>query len=79
MLPIHYELKYCERCGSLRLRRSDSAESYCPSCEHVLFDAPFSHGALQAKLLRGKHKRAKASLPALPGQAQRPLVHGGLQ
>jgi Zn-finger nucleic acid-binding protein len=26
------ELKYCERCGGLRLRRDDSKVVYCPSC-----------------------------------------------
>jgi hypothetical protein len=31
-----YELKYCERCGTLGLRRSRSAESYCRPCGQVL-------------------------------------------
>jgi hypothetical protein len=30
------ELKYCERCGALRLRRLDSTDNYCESCAQVL-------------------------------------------
>jgi ribosomal protein L37AE/L43A len=33
---IKFELKYCERCGSLRLRRADSRVTYCQSCTHLL-------------------------------------------
>lgn len=31
-----YELKYCERCGGLGLRRSKSGLPYCCDCEHML-------------------------------------------
>jgi len=31
-----YELKYCERCGSLGLRRVCSGETYCRPCGHAL-------------------------------------------
>jgi len=30
------ELKYCERCGSLGVRRPDSAENYCEACARLL-------------------------------------------
>lgn len=33
-----YELKYCELCGALGLRRSKSETSYCPSCRQMLQD-----------------------------------------
>ena len=36
MEPITYELKYCERCGSLGLRRLRSSETYCESCAQIL-------------------------------------------
>lgn len=29
MQETAYELKYCERCGSLGLRRCQSSETYC--------------------------------------------------
>ena len=29
---IELELKYCERCGGLWLRRRDAKEVYCPPC-----------------------------------------------
>jgi ribosomal protein L37AE/L43A len=35
-----YELKYCERCGGLGLRRSRSGLPYCSECEQLM--APFS-------------------------------------
>ena len=38
MSTITYQLKYCERCGSLRLRPADSAETYCQPCEQALFN-----------------------------------------
>jgi len=37
MPTITCQLKYCERCGALRLRSADSAETYCPACGQVLF------------------------------------------
>ena len=37
MPTITYQLKYCERCGSLRLRPAHSAENYCQPCEQALF------------------------------------------
>lgn len=31
-----YELKYCERCGGIGLRRPTSYQSYCRRCEAIL-------------------------------------------
>jgi hypothetical protein len=31
-----YELKYCERCGGLGLRRSKSDSPYCCDCEQMM-------------------------------------------
>ena len=31
-----YELKYCERCGTLKLRQVESVSTYCRSCEGLL-------------------------------------------
>jgi hypothetical protein len=36
MQYVAYELKYCERCGSLGLRRSQSGETYCGPCGQIL-------------------------------------------
>ena len=36
MQDVTYELKYCERCGSLGLRRSQSQEAYCRPCGQIL-------------------------------------------
>ena len=31
-----YELKYCEGCGTLKLRPVESADTYCKRCESML-------------------------------------------
>lgn len=36
MKQTTYELKYCERCGSLLLRRSHTPETYCKPCVRSL-------------------------------------------
>jgi Zn-finger nucleic acid-binding protein len=37
---IQVELKYCERCGGLWLRRQGSEQVYCASCEPFMADLP---------------------------------------
>ncbi len=44
MQAITYQLKYCERCGALRLRRADSRDTYCRDCEQLLFNMPRQAG-----------------------------------
>ena len=71
-----YELKYCERCGSLRVHRAASAETYCTSCEHLLanYSLP-SHGDRARLLLR--KPRGKASIaPAMSDATQAALPFG---
>lgn len=36
MQCLELELKYCERCGTLRLRQSGSSQVYCPSCNEKM-------------------------------------------
>jgi len=36
MEMISYELKYCERCGTLKLRPIDSGGTYCRRCNGML-------------------------------------------
>lgn len=31
-----FELKYCERCGGLGLRRTHSGTSYCATCDQMM-------------------------------------------
>jgi hypothetical protein len=59
MEGTNYELKYCERCGTLGLRRARSAESYCRPCGQVLVNNSFPVAARQ--LL---HRKAAMSSPA---------------
>jgi hypothetical protein len=36
MNNVKYELKYCERCGTLKLRPISSTTNYCLLCERLL-------------------------------------------
>ncbi len=37
---IHFELKYCERCGSLWLRPCGADVIYCPACTRKIAELP---------------------------------------
>jgi len=74
MQAIKYELKYCERCGSLQLRRADSAENYCPVCECALVLA-LSPDALVSKLRR-KPRASRKRMLVPPGEAYSELSCG---
>jgi hypothetical protein len=76
MQAISYQLKYCERCGALRLRPAASAETYCPSCEQALLRA-VTPTALPCKR-PPKRQVPKAGPPVSPGPAQIPLLSGRL-
>ena len=41
---IRMELKYCERCGGLLLRRTGEAVVYCGPCEAKMRDLPTAAG-----------------------------------
>ena len=79
MQAITYELKYCERCGSLRLRRADSAHTYCQACEAVLFNLLLPGGALQSRVLLRKSRTLKDEPPILQATAQLELAYGRQQ
>jgi hypothetical protein len=57
MKIISYELKYCERCGTLKLRPVDSGSTYCRHCEGMLARYMFPQG------MRGKDPVAVRSAP----------------
>ncbi len=73
-----YELKYCERCGSLRLRPAASAETYCGPCGQMLASHSLSCHAQRATLLLGK-LRSKSVAAPLVTSAQPLLPFGRLQ
>jgi hypothetical protein len=77
MHAIRYELKYCERCGSLRLRRADSAETYCQPCGRALFNLPLGE-ALRLKIPMRRSRAAKPGLPVLHPACQLELTPGRL-
>jgi ribosomal protein L37AE/L43A len=62
-----YELKYCERCGSLGLRRVHSGETYCEPCGQMLID----------KVRKSLFRKRKTPRPILPkAEAQSSLRLG---
>ncbi len=68
-----YELKYCERCGALGLRRRQSAETYCEACGQMLLNYFTPRLARRPQLRNPKlqnqitRKVQEASSPALGG------------
>jgi len=37
---LHFQLKYCERCGGLWLRPDGAAVPYCPVCAEFMSEMP---------------------------------------
>jgi hypothetical protein len=72
MEPTAYQLKYCERCGSLRLRPAASAETYCQPCEQALFNwsLPEETVRLLRKPRPAPDSAPKQNLALLPGRLQ---------
>jgi hypothetical protein len=52
-----YELKYCERCGSLGTRRAHSSDTYCESCAQILTHSLLPGIANRRPRLRGAGKQ----------------------
>ncbi len=68
MSSITYQLKYCERCGSLRLRPANSAETYCAPCEQALFNWVLPED-MRARLLR---RRPRPAVEPFSGRSSPP-------
>ena len=70
-----YELKYCERCGSLGMRRAHSSDTYCESCAQILTHS-FLPGATSRRP-RAQTRNQKALPLQIKGEAE--LASGRLQ
>jgi Zn-finger nucleic acid-binding protein len=79
------ELKYCERCGGLFLRRAATDLTYCNSClnhqqqsPHLLAEA--LHGRTRQRTRQGTRLRSDKlrSVPSTIAQLQGVTVGGGL-
>ncbi len=68
-----YQLKYCERCGSLRLRAADSAETYCRPCERLLFNWALPEETVRLLLRWSPDPALKAGNGRLPQPETRNL------
>ena len=62
MQDTTYELKYCERCGSLGLRRSQSSETYCEPCGQLLVHYSFPGNLIRRSPLRKSRTEPPAPL-----------------
>ena len=67
-----FELKYCELCGALGLRRAQSSENYCRSCEELLTQRVVAHHS---------SRRGRTSRPddGIHGCLAHPVASGVLQ
>jgi hypothetical protein len=74
-----YELKYCERCGSLRLRPAASAETYCQPCGQMLANYSLPNHAQRAIPLLYKPSAKSGAALTVPGDTQSGLPFGRLQ
>lgn len=65
MKTIKFELKYCERCGTLKLRRTASESTYCHNCVQLLARYAFPRLSSNCETV------------VLPLPCRVPFVHGG--
>jgi ribosomal protein L37AE/L43A len=76
-----YELKYCERCGGLGLRRTQSDLPYCCDCEQMMQGyllRPPSADAKPGQLRRIVHHRKQPlAVPSAAVLAVQEAVHAG--
>jgi len=76
-----YELKYCERCGGLGLRRRPSDLPYCSDCkqmmQHFLLRPPVME-ARPGQLQRIVHRlKPQAHIPVARATMAQEAVHAG--
>jgi Transcription factor zinc-finger len=62
---VQLELKYCERCGGLWIRRLESEEVYCASCAIEMADCASAGRRRTSPRLPVNHKLENASAPKL--------------
>jgi hypothetical protein len=62
---VQLELKYCERCGGLWVRRMGCEEIYCASCAIEVMDLAPANRRKPSPRLPGNHKTEKTSGPKL--------------
>jgi hypothetical protein len=79
MQDVTYELKYCERCGSLGLRRSQSGETYCKPCGEILTSYSLPGDRSRRSLLHNAESPAAVTPLKLDVEAQSAPPYGRLQ
>jgi hypothetical protein len=58
-----FELKYCELCGALGLRRTKTSENYCRSCEALLTQRVVARHSIRRGPSAKRHTEIHHSLP----------------
>jgi len=79
MNTVKYELKYCERCGTLKLRPVSSATNYCMLCEHLLARFRFGKSAAAAIAAGLSTPAAIKTLAGIPFSVTDAATAGRLQ
>ncbi len=62
---VQLELKYCERCGGLWIRRLGCEDIYCSPCAIEMMDVASSSRRRMPPRLPGNHKMEAVSGPKL--------------
>lgn len=65
MKIVQLELKYCERCGGLWVRRLGGDEIYCPACAVEMVDFVSSGRRRVSTRLPVNHRSEETSAPKL--------------
>lgn len=65
---IRMELKYCERCGGLLLRRAGEAVVYCGSCEAQMRELPVPAARRSEAAEAGMLEQAEKAKPEQPNE-----------
>lgn len=79
METIKYELKYCERCGTLKLRAVASAANYCRCCERLLARFTYGRGGGSSNLPEVPLLLALQEVAAVPASACGRSISGRVQ
>ena len=73
-MSLACELKYCECCGALLVRHTQSSQTYCGRCHQLLITPELSISALRTLLESRKPRRRRpASAPAPMATAADPV------
>ena len=70
---VYFQLKYCERCGSLWMRPDGTATPYCPRCERIMAALPLRTPRPDRKIVPATCASAALALPSTAADCAQPV------